>query len=215
MSVQQELASFLATLHRERPGTALRFSRGGRPPYPVHLSPWGIDAAEELHRQFGEAVRLTVGFLPYPPGQQERRRRDPVEPAGLLDSHEVTTELDEPAVVASGHNLRRYLLVRNLTGSEVQIATNGGITASVVDPRTGEIVGGRAGAQALPLKVFRADPGNSARIPLLIGTASYVPRLGYAIPPGEWGIQATLVLDARPRDAPRRRTPVLPLTITL
>ena len=50
--------------------------------------------------------------------------------------------------------------------------------------------------------------------PLLIGTASSTPRLGYTIPPGHWGIQVTLTLGRPPRDSPRRRTPVLPLTIT-
>jgi hypothetical protein len=76
------------------------------------------------------------------------------------------------------------------------------------------VVGGFAGFQALPLVIFRVAPGQTERIPLLIGTASSAPRLGYAIPPGAWGIQATLTLGPNPRDAPRRRTPVLPLTIT-
>jgi hypothetical protein len=36
----------------------------------------------------------------------------------------------------------------------------------------------------------------------------------YIIPPGDWGTQATLTLGPHPRDSPRKRTPVLPLTIT-
>jgi hypothetical protein len=39
-------------------------------------------------------------------------------------------------------------------------------------------------------------------------------RLGYTVPPGQWGSQATLRLGTDPRDAPRRRTPILPLTVT-
>jgi hypothetical protein len=74
--------------------------------------------------------------------------------------------------------------------------------------------GGFSGMQTLPLKVFRAIPGGSVRIPLLIGTASSRSRLGYTVPPGEWGIQVTLTLGPDPRDSPRRRTPILPLTIT-
>jgi hypothetical protein len=57
-------------------------------------------------------------------------------------------------------------------------------------------------------------PGQTGRVPLLIGTASRLPRLGYAISPGDRGIQATLTLGPDPRDSPRRRTPILPLTIT-
>jgi hypothetical protein len=37
----------------------------------------------------------------------------------------------------------------------------------VVDPRTGEKVGGFAGAQTLPLIIFRIGPDQSERIPLL------------------------------------------------
>ena len=73
------------------------------------------------------------------------------------------------------------------------------------------LVGGFSGAQAMPLFFFRAAPGGSARIPLLIGTASYTSRLGYTVPAGEWGIQATLELGP---DLRNRRTPILPLTIT-
>jgi hypothetical protein len=58
--------------------------------------------------------------------------------------------------------------------------------------------------------------GATERIPLLIGTASFTGRLGYAVPPGSWGIQATLQLTQDPdvRDRVPRRTPVLPLTVT-
>jgi hypothetical protein len=123
-------------------------------------------------------------------------------------------ELAGPAVVSSGHTLQHGLLLRNLTGRDLQIATNGQVTAVVVDPGTGEVVGGSAGFQILPLIIFRVAPGQTGRVPLLIGTASCTPRLGYTIPPGDWGIQVTLTLGPHPRDSPRRRTPVLPLTVT-
>jgi len=94
-------------------------------------------------------------------------------------------ELAGPAVVSSGHTLWHGLLLRNLTGRELQIATNGQVTAIVVDPHTGEVVGGFAGFQNRPLIIFRVAPGQTEQIPLLIGTASSTPRLGYAIPPGD------------------------------
>ena len=75
-------------------------------------------------------------------------------------------------------------------------------------------MGGFAGLQNLPLIIFRVAPGQAERVPLLIGTASCTPRLGYTIPAGDWGIQATLTLGPHPRDSPRRRTPILPLSIT-
>jgi hypothetical protein len=217
-----ELKPVLARLRDEQPGVLARYPSldsdlvERTPPISVHLTPWAADAAEQLHRQFGDDVELTVGFLPYPPGRPVRPRRwhAPWQPPDLLDPREATVALDGPATVSSGHTLHHHLTVHNLTGSELQIATNGRVTGSVVDPQTGETVGGFSGAQTLPLKVFRAIPGGSVRLPLLVGTASSRPRLGYTVPPGEWGIQVTLALGPHPRDSARRRTPILPLTIT-
>lgn len=222
MAAWDELKVVLVRLREEQPGVLLMYPTleldPGRvppvPPFGIGLAPWAVATAEELHRQFGDDVELTVGALPYPPGAQPRPRPATTPLPDLLDSREVTVELDGLAVVRSGHTSRHSLLVRNLSGRELQIATNGQVTAVVVDPQTGEVVGGFSGAQALPLIIFRVTAGATEPIPLLIGTASYTPRLGYVVPAGEWGIQATLTLGPHPRDSPSRRTPILPLTIT-
>jgi hypothetical protein len=221
MSVWDELKPALARLRDQQPSALARSPSldsglAGTPPIEIHLAAWASDAADELHRRFGDDVELTVGWLPYPPGRRARTRwrGASAELPELLNPDEVTVALDEPAVVSSGHTLRHQLTVHNLARGELQLATNGTVTAVVVDPRTGETVGGFSGAQILPLKIFRVPPGESTRIPLLIGTASSRPQLGYAVPPGEWGIQITLTLGPDPRDSPRRRSPILPLTIT-
>ena len=218
MTVWDELKIVLARLRDEQPGTLTQYpmtevDRDRKPPFSIHLAPWAAPTAEQLHQQFGGDVDLTVGALPYPPGRQPRHATAAGQLPELLDPHEITAELDGPAVVSSGHALRHGLLLDNRTGTELQIATNGQVTAKVIDPGTGQVVGGYSGAQRLPLVVFRVAPGHSGRIPLLIGTASTAPRLGYTIPAGNWGIQATLTLGPHPRTSPRRRTPVLPLTI--
>jgi hypothetical protein len=219
MAVWDELKVVLARLRDQQPGTLMQYpmpevDEGRQPPFTIWLEPWAAATAEELHQHFGDDIELTVGALPYPPGRQPPRQPAPSPPADLLDPHEITAELAGPAVVSSGHTLQHGLLLRNLTACEVQIATNGQVTATVVDPHTGEMVGGFAGFQHLPLITFRVPPGQTGRVPLLIGTASRTPQLGYVIPPGDWGIQATLTLGPHPRDSPRRRTPILPLTIT-
>jgi hypothetical protein len=221
MTVWDELKPVIVRLRDEQPGVLARYPSLDSelvrtPPIKIHLTPRAAGAAAELHRQFGDDVELTVGWLPYPPGRpgRPRRRGAPDQPPDLLNPREVTASLASPAVVSSGHTLNHYLTVHNLTGSELQIATNGRVTASVVDPQTGEGVGGFSGAQIAPLIFFRAAPGGNVRIPLLIGTASSRPQLGYAVPPGEWGIQVALTLGPHPRDSPHRRTPILPLTIT-
>jgi hypothetical protein len=219
MTTWDELRVILTRLRDEQPDDLLGFPNPGRqegqpPPYRIRLAPTAAATAEDLHTRFGGSVHLTVGALPYPPGGHSRWPPVTQPPAELLSPQQATVELDGPAVVRSGHTLRHGLLLRNHSGDDLKIATNGGLTTAVVDPATGEVVGGFAGAQALPLIAFRVAPGQTERIPLLTGTASFTSRLGYAVPPGSWGIQATLILGADPRDSPRWRTPVLPLTIT-
>jgi hypothetical protein len=155
-----------------------------------------------------------VGALPYPPSRQPPRSPAPGQPAELLDPDEIVAELDGPAVVRSGATLRHGLLLRNLTGQELRVETNGQVTGTVVDPETGETVGGFSGPQHLPLIVFRVTPGQAERIPMLIGTDSITPSLGYTVPAGQWGVQATLTLGSGHGGASRKRTPIMPLTIT-
>jgi hypothetical protein len=237
MAAWEELRIALARLVEQRPGAVILHPNldgdVGPPPYPIGLAPWAESLARELHERFGDLVELTVGALPYPPGStpwwQSPRPAEgsggkpPGEPAGaagatgepaaLLDPAEVTAELDGPAVVSSGHTLRHGLLLRNHTGAELAIATNGQVTAVVVDPHSGEAVGGYAGFQTLPLIMFRVPPGGTERIPLLIGTASFTARIGYTVPPGSWAIQATLEIVGPREERIRRRTPALPLTV--
>jgi hypothetical protein len=215
VTVWDELKVVLVRLS-EQPGVLTSFpmpeaDKGRVPPFRIDLAPWAVTTAEELHRQFGDDVKLRVGALPYPPDPEPRPRPVTAPSPDLLDSREITVELDGPAVVRSGHTLRHSLLLHNLSGRELQI---GPVGAAVVDPQTGEVVGGFAGWRTAALVIFRVAAGATERIPLLIGTASSTPRLGYVVPAGEWGIQATLTLGPHPRDSPRRRTPILPLTIT-
>jgi hypothetical protein len=219
MAIWDELRVTLIRLRGERPADLLAFPNpsdpeGRPPPYQIRLAPTVVALAEDLHTRFGDSVELTVGALPYPPGRRSRWPLASGPPAELLNPQEATVELDGPAVVRSGHTLGHTLLLHNHSGDDLKIPTNGHLTTAVVDTATGEVVGGFAGAQALPLITFRVAPGQTEPIPLLTGTASFTLRLGYAVPPGSWGIQATLTLGKGLRDSPRRRTPVLPLTIT-
>jgi hypothetical protein len=220
MATWDELRVTLIRLRDEQPADLLGFpnprsQHGQPPPYQITLAPTAVAVAEDLHTRFGDSVQLTVGALPYPPGRRPRWPLVTGPPAEPLNPQEATVELDGPAVVCSGHTLRHALLLHNHSGDDLKIpTTNGHLTTAVVDPATGEVVGGFAGAQALPLITYRVAPGQTEPIPLLTGTASFTPRLGYAVPPGSWGIQATLTLGNDPRDSPLRRTPVLPLTIT-
>jgi hypothetical protein len=217
IAVWDKLKVALVRLRDEQPGTLLGYpmpevDEGREPPFELHLAPWATAAAGELDREFGDDVRLIVGALPYPPDRHAKEAPTPGTPAELLNQREVIAELDGPAVVKAGRTLRHGLLLRNLTERELNVATNGQVTATVVDPESGATVGGFAGAQHMPLIGFTVPPGRTERIPLLIGTASFRQQLGYTVPAGEWGVQAVLTLGRHP-DWSYRRTPILPLTI--
>jgi hypothetical protein len=219
MAVWDELKLVLVRLRDQQPGILMQYptpevDEGRQLPFTIRLAARGAAVAEELHRQFGDNVDLTVGALPYPPSRRQRRPLATGQGPELLNPKEITAELDGPAVVGSGQTLRHSLLLANRTRRELQIATNGQVTAVIVDPETSEAVGGSSGFQFLPLVIFRIAPAETGRVPLLIGTDSFRPGLGYTVPAGNWGIQATITLGPDPRHSPRRRTPVLPLTIT-
>ncbi|HWG62334.1 MAG TPA: hypothetical protein VG253_11535 [Streptosporangiaceae bacterium] len=222
MAVWDELRVILAGLRDDHPSPLLQWpdpreDEVAPAPYQITLEPWATAVAERLQERFGQAVVLTVGVLPYPPG------REPDGPVGhltrmpsgeLLDPSEVTVELEGIPVVRSGQTLHQGLLVHNLTGQEFTLATNGQVTAVVVNPQTGEVIGGFAGKQWMVGISFQVAAGMTERIPLVIGTASFDADLGYTVPPGSWGIQMPLELQRDQLTREQRLTPVLPLTIT-
>lgn len=115
-----------------------------------------------------------------------------------------------PLSVSSGHTATHGLNVANSGDAELLINTNGNLIADVIDPASGRIVGGYTGAQYDMLTMFRIPPATTVRVPLLVGTASFEPQLGYAVPPGAWALRCTLELG----DGRTFGTPLLPFTIT-
>lgn len=172
----------------------------GGPPFSIRLAAWAVDVAAELDQQFGPDVELRVGFLRYPPSAQ-------AEPTGVLAlalaeypsgppcPDGISAAPTDPIAVRSGHDVRTTLIVHNAGTATTHIRTNGTLTAMIVDPAAHRIVGSYAGSQTLPLVSFELVPGADARVPLLVGTASIDPHLGFAVPPGEWAYIVELDLE--------------------
>jgi hypothetical protein len=194
------------------------------PPFEIHLAAWATDAAEDLHRRFGDDVGLIVGVLRYP--ERQPGRQHPTAPDDIpdMDPALMNVELDAPIIVSSGHNATGALRISNLSAANIVIFTNGHVTAQVVDPHTRMVVGGAAGIEHLVSVEISVASGGTLVVPLVVGTASYLPELSYAVPAGEWAIQAVLSTQdghgggwQRPTDRPphrRVRTPLLPITVT-
>ncbi len=213
VAVWDDLTVVLRDIRDRQPEALLGYpspdsGRDRQPPFSIRLAPWAVDLAAGLRDRFGDDVTLEVGALRYPQAELVHPGRASL---GLpdLDPGEAGVSLADPLIVRSGHTARSRLLLRNPAGRPLSVSTNGHLTAVVVDPGTGEIAGGFAGAQHMPLVWFRVEPGDTTPIPLLVGTASFLPRLGYAIPPGSWAIRVPLNLGGR-----LVRTPPLPITVT-
>ena len=221
MALWDDVKTVIVRLTDEQPSPLRRWPDPSydehRPPFQIHLEAWAVSTACDLLDQFGDDVDLTVGALPFPPNRLSEPRPEIGQRADQLDPQLATAELDGPAVVRSGRTLQHGLLLHNLSLDELHLATNGQVTVDVVNPETEQVVGGFAGAQLLRGVVFHIAPGETERIPLLVGTESFLPELGYTVPAGQWGMQTTLQFASEPTNSQGSvdwRTPVLPLTIT-
>lgn len=215
VAIWDDLEIVLAGLADEDPRPLTQWperqSADQRPPFHIGLAAWAIDAAEALHHRFGGDVDLTVGALHYPDRVLSRRAGQPRRPLlPKIDSAQATVTLEGPLSIRSGHAARHGLLVTNLASRELLITSSGTLIADVVDPVTGTVVGGYSGLVFAMLDTVTVVPAETARVALLVATDSFVPELGYAIPAGEWEIQATF----DPAFGHAARTPALPLTIT-
>lgn len=186
-----------------------------RPPVRIHLeaSATAVAAAAELHDRYGDFVSLHVGALPYPPNPDQTPTPQPrttERPRGLADPDEMVIALDGSLSIRSGQTARHALQLLNTSDHPITVNTNGNLTASIIDPGTGTTVGGFTGMQIQPLITFTADPGQTVRIPLLVGTASFKSDLGYTIPPGTWQLTAPMDLE----DGRHLFTAPLEMTVT-
>lgn len=160
----------------------------GRGIVSVTLAPDQEDYAARLHQVHGDALDIVVGSLPFPATGPERRptrgprTATPQSPYPELPSY-LEASLMHPVSVTSGAHAHAELSLRNTGPADLVLLTTGGVVASVVDPATGEPVGGWSGAQTAPLVRLRLASAGSISVPLLIGTTSYRPELGYCVPP--------------------------------
>jgi hypothetical protein len=169
--------------------------------------------AARLVERYQHAVDLTVGYLHYPDCQLlnfdgSPRQRVRTEPSPLFPD-EVRVSSTELLSVESGHRLHTVLRVDNRGPEDLEIHTGGAFVARVIYPSTHEVVGGyEGGLTFLPIRL-EVPAAGEADMPILVATASLVPELGYAIPPGQWAID----LDVEVTGQGRFRTPPLPITV--
>jgi hypothetical protein len=207
VEANEELSIELHRLREDRESPLRRYGNPlqNNPPHRISLAAWGSEIAADLDARFGDLVAIEVGHLDYPAQTLKHSRDFSVRPP-LVDPQQVVIIPAEPQAVRSGRDLRSSIVVQNLTSEALVIQTNGVVQSVIVDPNDGTVVGSFAGAQHLPLVRFRVDPRATLTVPILVGTASLRPELGYAVPVGEWALEA--ILEVEGKDG--RRTPPSP-----
>jgi ApbE superfamily uncharacterized protein (UPF0280 family) len=137
-------------------------------------------------------VELQVGAMTFPAGQLwvgEYWRHWP-EAAGVFDVEPVA-----PLSVQSGGFAHRDVMVTNRT-TQPEVLVSGRDLMSAVTDGSGRVVGLYVGPRNAMRVGFPIEPQQSTRVPVLIGTASVVPELGYAVPPGKWGLVVLLQTES-------------------
>lgn len=191
---------------------------GNPKPYGIRLAAHAVDVAAELHARYGRTIEIRVGALPYPPDREDHDDPRPPAHIDVAESSDVRIELDGPLVVRSGVDASHTLLVTNLTDVPIEII--GSVRPEVVDPVTGVVVGGSTRPIVASLRHVTVAAHQTVPVEVVVGTESFDPALGYAVPPGQWAIRAILHVKDVARDASTPvnnrsiSSPMLPITIT-
>ncbi|WP_433164399.1 hypothetical protein [Kribbella sp. CA-247076] len=200
MAGWESLRVDLRRLREESPGALVAFpspdSERSEKRFQVELAAWAIDVAAALKAKYGSLVDLRVGAMTFPARQlwvSEYTRQ-------LLDGLAEPTGLDveplSPLTIRSGRSTHEEVLVTNRTEQEQVLLTNGALTSAVTDS-SGAVVGLYVGPRTAARVGFAIEPHQSRPVPVLIGTASVVPDLGYAVPPGQWRLVIALLTYKR------------------
>lgn len=184
------------------------------PPFGITLAPWATRVGEMLLTRFGDQVELTIGVLRYPSGCWRGPDGAPVAPpapyvAPIVDPDELEVVTSQHLEVRSGYDFRSELQLTNRLDRPVTLEAGKAIYGHVLDPTSGEVVGGSVGFRRGPLQGHKVAPAHTISLPFVVGTASFKQSLGFSVPPGEWAVEALLTLVG----LGRRRTPSIPLTI--
>ncbi|MFD7156483.1 hypothetical protein ACFV9C_17920 [Kribbella sp. NPDC059898] len=135
---------------------------------------------------------LQVGALGFPGKElrvSEHAFQLPGEPADVVG---LAVEPLSPLTIRSGYFAKLDVLVTNRANHNQTLVNTRNLHTAVIDG-AGAVVGlyvGPINAQRTELSI---DPEQTHALPALVGTASLVPALGYAVPPGQWSLVVSLI----------------------
>jgi hypothetical protein len=173
-------------------GPKLRSTGIGAETIDVGLRADGEAIAEQIRAEYGDLVKLTVGLQAYPPG----RAPDPdctslPGPLAIGSPFTATLKLLNPSV-RSGEDFKGTATVTNKTDAPGEFESGEPVTAFVYRAGTDQVVGAYEGGIAGVGVGGTLGPGESIDVQVIGGTASCLPDLGYALPPGDYDVRAAI-----------------------
>lgn len=178
----------------------------------VALGATAESLAAEWHRRYGDALRITVGNLPYPPTTEPWPVVEAPRSTTTLAGVELRVVLDAPDV-ATGENLEGRLVLSNRSDTPVPIQSGQPLVGVVVRPGTDEVVGCFSGAVAGTGWSAVLSPGDEASLRVVVGTASCRLDAGYLLPPGTYEAVVPLRLYGREGRPDVMVAPPVPITL--
>jgi hypothetical protein len=170
----------------------------------VRLTPNAAPIAEELMREFGDSVSITVGFKPFPPGSVDLGYLPP-ETAGAAtwrSAMRFTCEVAD-SLIPRGDSTRGRLTILNCGNAPVKFDAGVNVGLLCV-PGTFDVVGGYSGAMSAGARVVELDTGGIASFNFIVGTASCEANNRYVVEPGGYDVLVPLsISDIGTRDPDR------------
>ena len=185
-----------AALRARSPNPMLSFGQGWLQ-LDLHLSATAEALAAELHERFGDAIAITVGSKPYP-DRGEGRMPCPEVPQTTGNPLPIAVRLRlHQATLQSGETAGGVVEVTNTGDRALTLETDQPLVGSVLDAARTTTVGVHVGAIAGTGLRLSLEPGATAEVEALIGTASCVQGAGYRLPAGTYA--AAIALPVRER----------------
>lgn len=170
--------------------------------------------ARELHEQFGDAIKVTVGAFAYPVGLEASSRLR-AAPTSTVDFPAARVEVVPASAAAPvGTDVTGDVRITNeSTVEQLTIDTGQPLDGLLIDDDH-RVVGAAHGFKGGTGYGVRLDPGATATIRFSAGVDSLDPRLGTTLPAGEYRLIVTIpVHDRANRDA-RIVTAPVPIELT-
>lgn len=182
----------------EDPRLPLQSIGQGRHSVAVHLKPSAVATAEDLKREFGNMVDITLGFKSFPDGVLRIPVPEALRAKGSVPDLHATCHVDRGQVLG-GDTVTGRVVMRNAGKTDIEISAAAAVGWLCL-PRTLKIVGGNSGFVANAGRKFQIIPGDSDTLPFVVGTASCEPGTEYVVPAGPYEVVVSVRLQVGGRD---------------